>query len=288
VTSIAVLRAGPLTTVQDHGRPGLAHLGVPPSGALDLPALDLGNLAVGNPRGTAALEATLHGPALRFEGNALVAVTGAECGAVLAGRPLPRGRARAAAAGDVLELGRCTAGVRAYVCVRGGIDVEPTLGSRATDLLTGLGPPPLRDGDELRVGPEPPAPPRAVGVPPPPPRTPVLRVLVGPRDDWLAPGAVDALLAERWRVTPASNRVGIRLDGAPLARARPGELLSEGMVSGAVQVPPSGRPILLLADHPTTGGYPVVAVVVTRDLPLAGQLAPGDEVRFPLDPETVP
>jgi biotin-dependent carboxylase-like uncharacterized protein len=268
---IEVLAAGPLTTVQDSGRPGWAHLGVPPSGSADPQALALGNRLVGNDAGAAALEATLSGPRLRFRVTALVAVTGAETEA--SNRPLEVG------AGEVLEVGRFLNGVRAYVSVRGGIDVEPVLGSRSTDLLSGLGPPQLREGDVLPIGREPPTAPQLDLAPPPPfPAEPTLRLLLGPRDDWFAPNA----LAGTWRVSPSSNRVGVRLEGPPIERIRHEELLSEGVVTGALQVPPSGQPILLLNDHPTTGGYPVLGVVHADDLPLAGQLRPGQRLSFVL------
>jgi biotin-dependent carboxylase-like uncharacterized protein len=270
---ITVVRAGPLSTVQDAGRPGLAHLGVPPSGAADRYSYELANALVGNEAGAACLEATLAGPALRFDPAALVAVTGAETEARLDGEPLPLGEARE---GALLELGPCRTGVRAYVAVRGGLDVEPVLGSRSHDLLTGLGPPPLRDGDVVRIG----VPGSNRCQTPSRCLTPVgetLRVVPGPRADWFG-----AIFDTVWRVSPASNRVGTRLEGPPLERLRHGELLSEGVVTGALQVPPNGQPILLGPDHPTTGGYPVVAVVRADDLPLAGQLAPGTAVRFSL------
>src|SRR5262249_7381977 len=148
-------------------------------------------------------------------------------------------------AGEVLELGRCANGVRVYVCIRGGIDAEPTLGSRSTDLMSGLGPPPLRDGDVLRIGAEPRTPPDAQAAPPPARReVPVLRVVAGRRDDWFADGALDTLCRSTWHVDPASNRIGLRLTGPKLERLDRGELLSEGLVTGALQVPPSGQPIL--------------------------------------------
>jgi biotin-dependent carboxylase-like uncharacterized protein len=273
MTAIQVVRPGLMTTVQDRGRPGFAHLGVPPSGAADIASLDLGNRLVGNPRDAAALEATLDGPVLRFDGRAAVALTGATTVEV-----------RELAPGDVLEVGRCVHGVRTYICVRGGIDIEPTLGSRSTDLLTGLGPAPLQAGDVLQVGPEPAEKPRPGTVPERVlPAEPVLRVRFGPRDDWFTAAGIDALCGEPWRVSASSNRVGVRLEGPPLERARHDELLSEGLVTGALQVPPSGRPILLLQDHPTTGGYPVIAVVHSDDLWLAGQLTPGQHVRFAVD-----
>lgn len=263
---IEVLRAGPLTTVQDRGRPGLAHLGVPPSGAADSRSYERGTALVGNDAGAAALEATLVGPTLRFVEPALVAVTG-------------RGVVEVEA-GGVLDVGPIREGARAYVCVRGGIAVEPTLGSRSHDQLTGLGPPPLRDGDQLPIGPAPAGVPRhlhevSAG-------EPVLRVVPGPRDDWFPPAAIALLTSSEWRVGMSSNRVGAHLEGPPLPRLDRGELLSEGVVTGAVQVTPSGLPILLGPDHPTTGGYPVIAVVVTDDLPVAGQLGPGATVTFSL------
>ena len=267
---IEVLAAGPLTTVQDRGRPGWAHLGVPPSGAADPRALALGNRLVGNDPTAAALEATLSGPRLRFRAAALVAVTGAETEA--SNRRLEVG------AGEVLELGRFLNGVRAYVSVRGGIDAEPVLGSRSTDLLSGLGPPQLREGAVLQIGPEPTAKPEEVEPPPPLPAEPILRLLPGPRDDWFVSNA----LAGTWRVSPASNRVGVRLEGPRIERIRHEELLSEGVVTGALQVPPSGQPILLLNDHPTTGGYPVLGVLHADDLPLAAQLRPGQRLSFVL------
>jgi biotin-dependent carboxylase-like uncharacterized protein len=266
---IEVLAAGPLTTVQDRGRPGWAHLGVPPSGAADPHALALGNRLVGNDAGAAALEATLSGPRLLFRAAALVAVTGAET--EVSNRPFE------VAVGEVLELGRFLNGVRAYVSVRGGIDVEPVLGSRSTDLLSELGPPQLREGDVLPIGRDPTTKPQFDVEPPPPLSTePILRLLPGPRDDWFAPNA----LAGPWRVSPSSNRVGVRLEGPRIERVRHEELLSEGVVTGALQVPSSGQPILLLNDHPTTGGYPVIGVVHAGDLPLVGQLRPGQRLSF--------
>jgi biotin-dependent carboxylase-like uncharacterized protein len=268
MNEIEVLAAGPLTTVQDRGRPGWAHIGVPPSGAVDPPALERGNRLVGNDPGAAALEATMVGPRLRFRAPALVALTGA-----VSRGPFEVG------AGEVLAVGSCRDGVRVYVSVRGGIDVEPVLGSRSTDLMSALGPPPLADGDVLAIRPEPDGRPEELDPPPPLLEEPVLRVLPGPRDDWFEPSALEAL-ARPWQVGLNSNRIGVRLEGPQLERARHDELLSEGLVTGALQVPPSGQPILLLNDHPTTGGYPVIGVVHEDDLPLAGQLRPGQSLRF--------
>ncbi len=278
---IEVLDPGALTTVQDLGRPGWAHLGVPASGAADAPALRLANRLVGNPEGAAALESTLRGPVLRFASPALIALTGAPVEARAGDRALAMHAGERVEAGEVVRIGTASAGVRTYLAVRGGIDAEQVLGSAASDSLTGLGPAPLARGTRLAIGDAAQAWP-AVAVAPvaPAPVEPVLRVVPGPREDWFAPGALERLCATRWTVTAASNRVGVRLAGGTLERARSGELESEGMLAGALQVPPAGAPILLLADHPTTGGYPVLAVVVSADVPLAGQLRPGAAVRF--------
>lgn len=281
---LEVVRAGALTTVQDLGRAGLAHLGVPRSGALDLPAHRLANRLVGNPPGAASLETTVTGCAVRVRAGRPVtaAVTGAPCPVRIDGRPAPWGAAVRVPDGAVLEAGAARAGVRCYLAVAGGIAVEPVLGSRSTDLLSGLGPEPLSDGALLPVGPArreaPPV--DAVPAPGPPAGRLVLPLVPGPRDDWFTPDASRLLAEGTWRVSAASNRVGLRTEGPALERARGGELPSEGMVTGAVQVPPDGRPVVFLADHPTTGGYPVVGVVPGEALAAAAQAPPGLPVRF--------
>ncbi|XVQ09077.1 biotin-dependent carboxyltransferase family protein [Spirillospora sp. CA-255316] len=279
---IEVVRPGPLATVQDLGRPGHAHLGVPCSGAADGRALRLANRLVGNPEGSAAVEFTLGGGALRFVEAAWVAVTGASVPVGAEGRPYAMNAPCRVPAGAVLELGMPARGLRSYLAVRGGLAVEPVLGSRSTDLLSGLGPAPLSPGDRLPVGPSTGLDDIRVDIAPSPepPEVPELRVLPGPRDDWFTPGSLTTLVTRPYEVTSESNRVGVRLDGPPLTRAREGELSSEGMVTGAVQVPPNGLPILFLTDHPTTGGYPVVAVLATSDIPVAAQLRPGQRIRF--------
>jgi biotin-dependent carboxylase-like uncharacterized protein len=279
--ALVVVRAGLLTTVQDRGRPGYAHLGVPRSGALDAPAAALVNRLVGNPPEAAVLETTLNGCAVRPRSTVTVAVTGAPCAVTVGGRPAPWGAPVRVPGGAVLEVGPARSGVRGYVGVSGGVTVEPVLGSRSTDLLSGLGPPPLTDGTVLPLGS--PAGPHArvdVAAQPGPPAELVLRVTPGPRDDWFTRDAVRTLLTRVYRVSAASNRIGLRTEGPALERARSGELPSEGMVLGAVQVPPDGRPVVFLADHPTTGGYPVIAVVRPADLAAAAQAVPGTPVRF--------
>ncbi|MFE2945122.1 biotin-dependent carboxyltransferase family protein [Streptomyces sp. NPDC059255] len=287
--AFAVVRQGPLTTVQDLGRGGHAHLGVARSGALDRPALRLANRLVGNAEGDAALETTLGGCAVRPRRAVTVAVTGAPCAVTVAGRPAAWGAPVRVPAGAVLDIGPAVSGVRSYVAFGGGIAVRPVLGSRATDLLSGLGPAPLGDGAVVVLG-RPAG--RAAwldGVPAPaPPDELVLRIRLGPRDDWFTPAALRTLTTAVYRVSSASNRIGLRTQGPPLERAVPAELPSEGLVDGAVQVPPDGCPLVFLADRPTTGGYPVVAVVAGRDLAAAAQAAPGTPVRFVPGRERVP
>jgi biotin-dependent carboxylase-like uncharacterized protein len=282
MTNVEVVSPGALTTIQDLGRPGWAHVGVPRSGAADRPALRLANRLVGNDDGAPALETTLTGPRLRFEGPATVALTGAPVDSVAMNTPIEL------ATGELLKVGTARRGLRTYIAFRGGLEAPRVLGSAATDLLTGLGPAPLARGDVLRVGAaaggRTPTPARE----PPPildlPQIPHLRVIVGPRSDWFTAGSVRRLENEPFVINHASNRIGLRLDGPSIERVRGGELPSEGVVAGAIQVPPGGQPILLLADHPTTGGYPVIAVVVGDDLPLAAQLRPGQALRFSLAP----
>ncbi|MFC8095594.1 biotin-dependent carboxyltransferase family protein [Streptomyces sp. NPDC057301] len=279
--ALSVVRAGALTTVQDLGRPGHAHLGVPRSGALDGPAAALVNRLVGNPPEAAVLETTLNGCAVRPRSTVTVAVGGAPCRVTVDGRPVAWGAAVSVPAGALLDVDGAMSGVRSYVAVSGGIAVEPVLGSRSTDLLSGLGPAPLTDGTVLPLGRPTQLHARVDVAPQPaPPSELVLRVTPGPRDDWFTPAAVRAFTSHPYRVSAASNRIGLRTEGPALERALTRELPSEGVVLGAVQVPPDGRPVVFLADHPTTGGYPVIAVVRAADLPAAAQAVPGTPVRF--------
>ncbi|NGO81670.1 biotin-dependent carboxyltransferase family protein [Streptomyces sp. YC504] len=279
--ALVVVRAGALTTVQDRGRPGHAHLGVPPSGMLDAPAGLLANRLVGNAPEAALLETTVNGVALRPRCTVTVAVTGAPCPVTVDGRPAAWGARVRVPAGALLGVGTVTSGVRSYVAVSGGLDVDPVLGSRSTDLLSGLGPAPLTNGTVLPLGAAVSSyAPVDLGPQPAPPAELVLRIAPGPRADWLTDNARTTLTTRTYRVSATSNRIGLRTEGPPLERAIMRELPSEGLVLGAVQVPPNGHPVIFLADHPTTGGYPVVAVVRTTDLPAAAQAAPGTPVRF--------
>ncbi|MGW0822786.1 5-oxoprolinase subunit C family protein [Streptomyces sp. NPDC002845] len=279
--ALAVVRAGALTTVQDRGRPGHSHLGVPRSGALDAPAAALVNRLVGNSPDAAVLETTLNGCAVRPRSAVTVAVGGAPCPVTVDGRPAAWGAPLRVPGGALLDVGPARSGVRSYLAVSGGVAVEPVLGSRSTDLLSGLGPAPLTDGTVLPLGPPARAHARVDVVPQPaPPAELVLRVTLGPRDDWFTAAAVRAFTTRAYVVSSASNRIGLRTGGPALERARTDELPSEGMVLGAVQVPPDGRPVVFLADHPTTGGYPVIAVVHPEDLPGTAQAVPGTPVHF--------
>jgi biotin-dependent carboxylase-like uncharacterized protein len=274
---IEVVRPGPLATVQDLGRPGYAHLGVGRSGAADRDSLRLANRLVGNPETAAGLEITFGGLTARFLVPALIALTGAVApvrpGGVAYDGPV------AVAAGDELVLGPPERGVRTYLAVRGGIDVPPVFGSRATDLLGGLGPSALEAGTRLAIG-------GAAGAFPAVEVAPVARpgltltARAGPRVDWFADDALATLVGGPYTVTAESNRVGLRLDGPPLRHRDRRELPTEGLAEGSLQVPPNGRPIVMLADHPVTGGYPVIAVLDQRGIAAAAQARPGDRIRF--------
>ncbi len=270
---IEVLAAGPLTTLQDAGRPGHAALGVPRSGAFDRAALRLANRLVGNGPGAAGLEVTLGGLRFVLHTAATLALTGAPCPG------LDLGVAVSLPAGSSIDLGVPRRGARSYLAVRGGLLAGAVLGSVSTDMLSRLGPAPVGDGDLLPIG-------TAVsgevtGAPGSARRASAeIGVVPGPREDWFEPAALRLLTRAGWTVRSDSDRIGVRLDGPALARHRAEELPSEPVLPGALQVPPHGRPILLGPDAPVTGGYPVIAVVRDADLDLAAQLRPGDTVRF--------
>ena len=266
--------------VQDLGRPGLGHLGVSASGAFDRSALRQLNLVLGNDPGAAALEVLGGGLVLRAETHLMVAVTGGAGPITVDGDPAAYGRAIPLHAGQRLALGRPATGLRAYVGVAGGFAAPPELGSRSTDTLAGLGHPPLQAGDRLDVGP-PSHPPDLEDIPPIA-RTGelTLDVALGPRDDWFTSAAVRRLLEAPWQVSPASDRVGVRLTGPVLERSRTIELPSEPCLRGSIQVSSDGQPIVFGPDHPVTGGYPVIAVVLDRHTDRLAQAAPGQVVRF--------
>jgi biotin-dependent carboxylase-like uncharacterized protein len=278
---IRIRRAGALTTVQDCGRPGYAHLGVPRSGALDAPAHHLANRLVGNSPGAAVLETTLTGVAVSAECDVTVAVTGAQAAVRIDGEPARLAAATELSRGKLLEVRSATSGVRSYVAITGGVDVPRVLGSASADLLSGLGPARLADGDVLQLGSPQGADDRdgcALGELAAP-AMPGLVIHPGPRLDWLASPGLAALEDGQWTVSPESNRVALRLQGQPVHRRR-GELASEGLVGGAIQALPDGHLVLFLADHPTTGGYPVIAVVDPACLPACAQARPGSTISF--------
>ena len=281
-----VVRPGLLSLVQDGGRMGLAGAGVPGAGPADPDSMTLANRLVGNADDEAAIEATGAGPALRFGVAAHCAVVGAGPGAVTVtvdGHPVPDGAVLPVAAGQVLDVGAVRTGLRAYVAVSGGFDTPVAVGSRSSDLLSGLGPGPLATGDRLGLGP----PGRPQGLLAPAPGAPgngpgVLRILVGPHD--LGAPALEHLVAGGWSVDARSNRIGLRLAGTPVPGAGTRTVPSTGMVTGAIQVPPDGNPIILMPDHATVGGYPVIGCVIAADLAALGQLVAGDTVTFtPVD-----
>ncbi|MFF0146479.1 biotin-dependent carboxylase-like uncharacterized protein [Amycolatopsis sulphurea] len=277
--ALEIVATGPLALVQDLGRPGYAHLGVPPSGALDTSALRLGNRLVGNAEDAAGVETVLGGLAVRATASCTAAVTGPPVAVAVDGLGVGSHAPVPIRAGQLLTIGTPATGLRCYLAVSGGLAVAPVLGSRSRDVLSGLGPDPLEPGMTVPLGPATGVPNGADVVPcATAPAELVVPVLLGPRDDWLADAASG--LSARWTVTADVNRVGLRLDGPPLRRARTGELPSEGILTGAIQVPPDGLPLIFLADHPTTGGYPVACTVRRTSLGALAQARPGTFVRF--------
>lgn len=285
---LEVVDAGLLTTVQDAGRRGHARLGVPVSGACDLLSLRIANVLAGNDPDEAALELTVVGGTYRALETVTLGLAGADLGAieVASGRPIDPGTSLRLAPGDAISLPGRRPG-RAYLALAGGIDVPAVLGSRSTCLVAGFGGfagRPLAPGDRV------PARARAGGSiesdavrtwpgAHAPPVDRAIRVLPGPHLDVLPPNALAALADGEWSVGAASDRIGLRLDG-PRIGGGPGELRSHGLTAGAIQLTPSGRPLALLADHQVTGGYPIVAVVATADLPILGQAVPGTRLTF--------
>jgi antagonist of KipI len=285
MTTVRVLRAGMLTSIQDLGRPGLQRLGIPPSGAMDAFALRVANLLVGNDPGEACLEMTLFGAELEFTGEAVVAVTGGDFGGEFNGQPTETWSSFAVRAGDVLTLGRARSGCRAYVGFAGGIDVPLVLGSRSTFLRGGFGGltgRSLQAGDLVALGSAPGSPPSR--------RLPTayrprytgehgLRVLRGPQIDCFHEDVLEQFASAEFMVTADCDRMGYRLAG-PALSGRMADIVSDAVAAGSVQVPGSGHPIVMTADRQTTGGYPKIATVITPDIDLLGQLKAGDKVRF--------
>ena len=286
---LEILDPGLLTTIQDLGRFGHQKIGVPPAGAMDPFALRVGNALVGNELGAAALEMTVVGATLRFHQACVIAITGADLGPRIDGREIENWRSYLVRPGAILDFAGRRSGARAYLAVSGGIAVQPWLGSRSTYLLAGVGGlegRALRKGDRLPVGMT------AVSVGSAAGRSfpfewrpsygskPTVRVILGPHLERFTEEAINTLLSSSYEVTPSSNRIAYRLEGPKLTHTRGADLISCGIPLGALQVPANGQPILHMADHPTMGGYTVIAVAIQADIPLLAQCLPGDHIRF--------
>jgi biotin-dependent carboxylase-like uncharacterized protein len=280
---LRVLDPGWRTTIQDLGRPGYAALGVSPSGAADRAALRLANRLLGNPETEAALECTLGGLVLQADSSHWCALTGAIADVLLDGACVPVGMPFFAAPGSTIAIGRARVGLRCYLAVAGGLTSPLVLGSRSEDTLGGVLSLPVTPGAVLPVGIPHPWLPRLDhphNSPLPQSDPLILPVTPGPRRDWITDASWGELIAAEFAVSDRLDRIGVRLTGPALQRAITGELPSEGLIRGAVQVPPSGDPLVFLADHPTTGGYPVVAVVADEATDLLAQVRPGHRIRF--------
>lgn len=280
--AIHVLHPGMLTTVQDLGRRGYAHLGISPAGAADALSFRIANLLVGNNENTAALEMTLLGAALRFDAPAIAAVVGAELTLDLDNTPAPTGEPLRILAGSTLKCGPMTQGARAYLAVQGGIDVPLVMNSASTFLPGGFGGHQgraLRKGDALNIGTRIASKPRKLRAILQPKNGP-LRVTRGPQHDWFGDRAFSALLSTPFYVSDRSGRTGLRLTGQKIVPRHTGQLLTDGVPLGAIQIPSDGQPIILFVDQQTTGGYPKIASVIAADLHLVGQLRPRGTIRF--------
>jgi antagonist of KipI len=286
MTRIEVLSPGALTTVQDLGRPGFGHIGVSACGAADRMALQLGNLLLGNPAGAAALEMTLRGGRFQFLDSGSIAVTGAEFDAHLDGTPVPLWQSLQVLAGQTLTFGGSGTNARCYLCVGGGIDTPPVLESRSTHVASRLGGMegrPLRKGDLLRAAPFGPFQAHRLReglIERLRPLGSVLRVTEAAQTSRFSEAARVSLRDQTWKVQMDSNRMGVRLTGVGIDAPMGGEMTTEGAPLGAIQITPSGEPVILFVDHQTTGGYPKIACVISADHWRVGQLLPRQEVRF--------
>ena len=280
--TLEIIQTGPLALVEDLGRAGLAHLGVTRSGAADRRAHTLANRLVANPGEHATVEVMFGGFSARVRGgDVAIAVTGADGNPSVNGVPFGTNSIHYAHDGEVITLGAPRTGVRSYLAVRGGIAVDPILGSRSYDAMSAIGPRPLQPGDLLPIGEHSAEFPELDQAPVASIQSDLaeLHVAPGPRDDWFVDP--DALVHTEWVTSDRSDRVGMRLDGRPLRPRWPDrQLPSEGATRGAIQVPPNGLPVILGPDHPVTGGYPVIGVVADRDIDRVAQLRPGQRVRF--------
>ena len=282
MSTLEIIKTGPLALLEDLGRPGLAHMGVTRSGAADRRSHTLANRLVANPNDRATIEVMFGGFSARVHGDDIaIAVTGADANPSVNGVPFGTNSIHYAHDGQVISLGSPNSGLRSYLAVRGGIEVAPVLGSRSYDVMSAIGPQPLQAGDVLNVGDHTDDFPELDQAPVASIADDLLEVLVvpGPRDDWFTDP--DALVHTDWIATDRSDRVGMRLAGRPLQYRWPDrQLPSEGATRGAIQVPPNGLPVILGPDHPVTGGYPVIGVVADADIDKIAQIRPGQHVRL--------
>lgn len=291
---IEIINPGALTTVQDLGRFGYMNRGFSISGAVDTWAMQTANALVGNEPGEAVLEATIMGPAIRFEGNTVFAITGADMNPKLNKEACPMNRAVSAHAGDELVLGFAAKGCRAYLAFAGGMDIPPVLGSRSTNLKCALGGfqgRALQKGDKITLLKEkeflfamekrcyiPKG--EAFENPADAPAIPVLRVVKGPQEEYFTEKGIRTLADAVYTVTNDSNRMACKLSGEPIEFVNNGDIISDGITTGSIQVSSNGMPIVMLADHQTTGGYAKIGTVISVDIPVLGQRKPGEKVRF--------
>ena len=286
MSTIQVQSPGLFTTVQDLGRRGFGPMGLSPSGAADPLSLRLGNRLVGNPDSAAALEMTLVGGTFLFCDDGIIALTGSDFGASVNDQPLPVWTTAKVSSGQILRMGPTRSGARCYLCVRGGIQVNSFQGSASTHVLSGLGGfegRALRKGDVINIGPASTSfcakriSPQSVQRLSP---RKILRVTSGPQSDWFQESSQQLFYANSYRVTEDSNRMGLRLEGAAIPPHNKGQMITEGVALGAIQIPDGGQPIILFVEQQTTGGYPKIANVISADLPSIGQLRPRDELCF--------
>lgn len=285
--AIIIDHPGLLTTIQDEGRFGYAQFGVTPSGPMDAESFQIANLLVGNAPGESALEATVLGPSFHTTQDAIIAITGADMSPTLNGKPIPMNRAVTVPAGSEVKLRSAKNGSRTYIAFSGGFEIAPVMGSRATSLqchVGGLEGRKLEKGDVLPL--------RSVSdVPQNLSRRAVvhhirrkpentIRVILGPQDDCFTKEGLDTFLGTPYTVTKEFDRMGCRLEGKPIQHKTDGNIISDGIVNGAIQVPTTGQPIIMLAERQATGGYTKIATVISVDLPVIGQCVPGDILRF--------
>lgn len=284
---VVIENPGILTTIQDEGRYGYEQFGVSPAGPMDLESFHIANLLVGNDRGESALEATMLGPTLRFTRGNVIAVTGADMSPLLNEVPCAMNQAMAVRAGDVLKLCAAKSGCRTYVAFSGGLDVPVVMGSRATGIQNRVGgfqgrklakddAIPFRAPKEILDNMSR----RKADHSIPEGREKVLRVILGPQEDFFTREGLQTFLSQPYAVTNDFDRMGCRLEGAVIGHRVDGNIISDGMVTGAIQVPTSGQPIIMLAERQTVGGYTKIATVISADLPVIGQSRPGDIIRF--------